>query len=139
MKTLTRLCPCCMEIDEAPLYIIERTDVAFGNNTARFLWDNAQHETEAIGQRQEEEICNHCTYWMSKIAGANDPNSIRANGHQYWRETGPEGKGFQPYGGRKFSMHRTGSDEVELIRMWDNDQIPEWALEYLPDNWEFVK
>jgi hypothetical protein len=85
----------------------------------------------------EKNICFFCHFWSGHAAKKNNKNIARIDGHHYMISSDTD-RGFQGFGGRKFTIRFNDGREVVTRNLWSQGDIPEHFKEQLPDNAVFV-
>jgi len=87
---------------------------------------------------EQKQLCMNCESWMGYAKEANNPSSVRVNGHHYWIEK-EDAKGMRGYDGKPFLIKFKDGREVRTTNLWNQGQIPKLFKDRLLDNSIFLK
>jgi len=96
-----------------------------------FKWANGS-------ELEQKQLCMNCEFWMGYVEEANNPSSVRVNGHHYWIEK-EDDKGMRGYDGKPFLIKFKDGREVRTTNLWNQGQIPKLFKDRLVDNAIFGK
>lgn len=82
-------------------------------------------------------LCSSCQFWARLVSTRDNPTHVVADSTHYVIGNEAKKGGFRGFGGRRFVIEFFDGRVITTTNLWCQDNIPQWAREYLPNNAKF--